>query len=65
MLAPVRFFFLRLRVARLMGLCLTLRKNCLGQDNPSDSCTVGDVKNIFEGNLGDHDGPYAGITMGC
>jgi len=39
--------------------------NCLGQDNPSDSCIVGDVKNIFEGDLDNHDGPYAGITMGC
>ena len=64
MLAPVRFFLLGLRVVRLIGLCLTLR-NCLGQDNPSDSCIVGDVKNIFEGDLDNHDGPYAGITMGC
>jgi hypothetical protein len=39
--------------------------SCLGQDNPSDSCIVGDVKNIFEGDLGDHDGPYAGITTEC
>ncbi|KAF8470270.1 lipase [Russula ochroleuca] len=38
---------------------------CPGQDNPSDLCIVGDVENIFEGNLKDHDGPYAGITMGC
>ncbi|KAN0121614.1 Alpha/Beta hydrolase fold [Russula decolorans] len=38
---------------------------CPGQDNPSDSCIVGDVKNIFEGDLRDHGGPYAGITMGC
>lgn len=39
---------------------------CPGQDNPSDLCIVGDVENIFEGHLErDHDGPYAGITMGC
>lgn len=38
---------------------------CPGQDNPSNLCIVGDVENIFEGHLGDHDGPYAGITMGC
>ncbi|KAF8493055.1 lipase [Russula emetica] len=38
---------------------------CPGQDNPSDSCIVGDVSSILKGNLNDHDGPYAGITMGC
>jgi len=38
---------------------------CLGQDNPSESCIVGDVKNVLEGNSKDHDGPYAGITIGC
>jgi len=39
--------------------------NCPGQDNPSNLCIVGDVPNIFESNIGNHDGPYAGITMGC
>jgi len=39
-------------------------ENCPGQDNPSTLCIVGDVPNIFEGNEGDHDGPYNGITMG-
>jgi hypothetical protein len=41
--------------------------NCSsGQDNPSGSCIVGDVKNpIIDGNRGDHDGPYEGITIGC
>ena len=34
-----------------------------GQDNPSTQCIVGDVPNIFEGNLHDHDGPYNGIEM--
>lgn len=37
----------------------------LGQDNPSTGCIVGDVPNIFEGDLSDHDGPYNGVTMGC
>ena len=37
----------------------------IGQDNPSTECVVGDVPNVFEGNLNDHDGPYNGITMGC
>ena len=36
-----------------------------GDDNSSDLCIVGDVSNIFEGNLDDHEGPYAGISMGC
>ncbi|KAF7978371.1 hypothetical protein HWV62_743 [Athelia sp. TMB] len=38
---------------------------CPGQDNPSTLCIVGDVPNIFEGNVSDHDGPYNGVTMGC
>jgi len=36
-----------------------------GQDNPSNLCIVGDVPTIFEGDPNDHNGPYAGITMGC
>ena len=27
-------------------------------------CIVGEVKNIFEGNVKDHSGPYDGVTMG-
>jgi hypothetical protein len=57
-------FSLRLRVARSIGLCLTFTQPYSGQDNPSRLCIVGDVGNIFEGNLTHHDGPYAGITMG-
>lgn len=36
-----------------------------GQDNTSDQCIVGDVSNIFEGESGDHAGPYDGVRMGC
>ena len=43
---------------------LTLR-NYSGQDNTSNLCIVGDVPTIIEGDTSDHDGPYAGITMGC
>jgi len=39
--------------------------SCPGQDNPSTQCIVGDVPNIFDGTLSDHDGPYNGVTMGC
>jgi len=39
--------------------------SCPGQDNPSTKCIVGDVPNIVEGRLSDHDGPYDGVTMGC
>ncbi|KAH7918457.1 alpha/beta-hydrolase [Leucogyrophana mollusca] len=39
--------------------------NCPGQDNPSTQCIVGDVPNIFDGDLSDHDGPYNGVEMGC
>ncbi|KAI5123195.1 hypothetical protein M0805_003962 [Coniferiporia weirii] len=38
---------------------------CPGQDNESDLCIVGDVPNIFESDLSDHDGPYDGVEMGC
>ncbi|KAJ7272670.1 alpha/beta-hydrolase [Mycena haematopus] len=38
---------------------------CPGQDNPSDLCSTGDVPNIFEGDTGDHDGPYDGVEMNC
>jgi hypothetical protein len=36
-----------------------------GQDNPSDLCIVGDVRNIFEGHIDDHHGPYGGIMINC
>ncbi|KZP12704.1 alpha/beta-hydrolase [Athelia psychrophila] len=43
--------------------------SCPGQDNPSTSCIVGAVPNIFDGDESDHDGPYGvvGIRMnkGC
>ncbi|KAF9466202.1 lipase class 3 family protein [Collybia nuda] len=39
--------------------------SCPGQDNTDGRCTTGDVKNIFEGNIKDHSGPYDGVTMGC
>ncbi|KAF8336730.1 lipase [Amanita rubescens] len=38
---------------------------CPGQDNPSTSCIVGDVPDIFASNIPDHYGPYNGISMGC
>ncbi|KAF9485578.1 lipase class 3 family protein [Pholiota conissans] len=38
---------------------------CLGDDNTDDRCSTGDVGNIFEGDVSDHDGPYDGVTMGC
>jgi hypothetical protein len=36
-----------------------------GQDNTSTLWIVGNVPNIFDGTLNDHDGPYDGIVMGC
>ena len=36
-----------------------------GQDNGSDMCSYGDVPEIWDGDLSDHDGPYDGIVMGC
>ncbi|KAJ7291065.1 lipase [Mycena rebaudengoi] len=38
---------------------------CPGQDNTNSLCTTGDVSNIFEGESGDHAGPYDGVRMGC
>lgn len=37
----------------------------IGQDNPSPLCSTGDVKNIFDGNITNHYGPYDGVEMGC
>ncbi|KAF8270695.1 lipase [Lactarius quietus] len=38
---------------------------CPGQDNPSTLCIVGDVPNVFDGNISNHLGPYDdGISMG-
>ncbi|KAI9510544.1 lipase [Russula earlei] len=38
---------------------------CPGQDNPSNLCIAGDVTDILNGNLINHLGPYAGISIGC
>jgi hypothetical protein len=46
-----------------------IEKKCfrglIGQDNPSTECIVGNVSNVYDGDLSDHDGPYNGVTMGC
>ncbi|KIJ29541.1 hypothetical protein M422DRAFT_188297, partial [Sphaerobolus stellatus SS14] len=34
-----------------------------GNDNTNSLCTVGDVKNLFEGNTGDHNSPYKGVMI--
>ena len=39
-------------------------KLSVGQDNTNSNCIVGEVKNIFEGKVKDHVGPYDGVTMG-
>ncbi|KAF5352086.1 hypothetical protein D9758_009374 [Tetrapyrgos nigripes] len=38
---------------------------CPGHDNTDSRCTTGDVSNILDGDLGDHDGPYDGVDMSC
>ncbi|KAF8909280.1 lipase [Gymnopilus junonius] len=38
--------------------------DCPGDDNSDKKCTTGDVSNVFEGQLSDHDGPYDIVTMG-
>ncbi|KAH9479278.1 Lipase [Psilocybe cubensis] len=37
---------------------------CPGEDNTDSRCSTGDVSNVFEGKIGDHDGPYDVVTMG-
>ncbi|KAJ7885990.1 lipase class 3 family protein [Mycena leptocephala] len=37
---------------------------CPGQDNGSALCSVGEVADLFEGSVSDHDGPYDGVRMG-
>ncbi|KAI0339402.1 alpha/beta-hydrolase [Trametopsis cervina] len=39
--------------------------SCPGQDNTNSDCIAGAVSTVFDGSIGDHDGPYAGVTMGC
>ncbi|KAJ7173679.1 Alpha/Beta hydrolase protein [Mycena filopes] len=39
--------------------------SCPGQDNANALCSVGEVEDLFEGNLSDHDGPYNGVRMGA
>ncbi|KAK7437371.1 hypothetical protein VKT23_018616 [Stygiomarasmius scandens] len=38
---------------------------CSGQENTDAQCTLGTVPTIFNGDAGDHSGPYDGIEMGC
>ncbi|CAE6418297.1 unnamed protein product [Rhizoctonia solani] len=37
---------------------------CAGQDNTNVDCSTGAVPNIFDGNTGDHAGPYDGVYIG-
>jgi len=39
--------------------------SCSAHDNEDFRCTTGDVDDIFEADLTDHDGPYEGIEMTC
>ena len=36
----------------------------IGQDNTSKMCSVGDVRNIFKGNVTHHSGPFDDVVMG-
>lgn len=36
-----------------------------GQDNGSVLCSVGEVEDLFDGVVSDHDGPYDGVHMGA
>jgi len=38
---------------------------CLGNDSEDPRCHTGDVKNIFDGSVRDHEGPYDGVIIGC
>ncbi|EIN06274.1 lipase [Punctularia strigosozonata HHB-11173 SS5] len=38
---------------------------CSGQDNTDAACILGDVPNIFIGNVTNHLGPYLGVEFGC
>lgn len=42
---------------------LTGHNLLVGQDNKSANCAFGTVKDIFDGKLSDHDGPYDNVTM--
>ncbi|EAU90656.1 lipase [Coprinopsis cinerea okayama7 len=38
---------------------------CPGNDSTDKRCATGDVRNIFDGSLSDHKGPYDTVLMGC
>ena len=40
-------------------------KWCPGQDNTDAQCSIGDTTSILDSDIGDHDGPYNGINIGC
>ena len=39
--------------------------DCPGQDNTSGDCIAGTVKNVFEGSVPNHLGPYDGLFIGA
>jgi len=38
--------------------------DCTGDDNTDSRCSTGDVSNVLEGKISDHDGPYDEVEMG-
>ncbi|KAF6761833.1 lipase [Ephemerocybe angulata] len=38
---------------------------CPGGDNTDKRCSTGDVKNVLEGSVKEHSGPYDTVIMGC
>jgi hypothetical protein len=36
----------------------------IGQDNTSKKCSVGDVRDVLDGNVTHHSGPFDGVIMG-
>lgn len=39
--------------------------DCPGGDNTDERCSVGDVRNVLQGSVKEHNGPYDTISMGC
>ncbi|TFK17672.1 lipase [Coprinopsis marcescibilis] len=38
---------------------------CVGNDSKDPRCATGDVRNILDGSIEDHGGPYDGVNIGC
>lgn len=61
---PVTEILVLVRV-RSLPLMRNKLNSSTGQDTGNALCSVGEVEDLFEGVLSDHDGPYDGVRIGA